>query len=51
LGAWIPHYTVLSIDTDCSAGRIETTSLPVPHYTDAELAPIEPVLDSAWRRP
>jgi uncharacterized protein involved in propanediol utilization len=52
-GAWIPHYTVLSIDTDPGVVGIDTLSLPIPAYSDAELARLESMIDGvreAFRR-
>src|SRR5882757_8475373 len=52
-GAWIPQYTVLSIDTDPGTVGIDTLSLPLPDYNDAELARLEGMIDGvrdAFRR-
>jgi uncharacterized protein involved in propanediol utilization len=40
-GRWVPRYTVLSFDTDEGSGGIDTLRLPLPSYTDAELAGFE----------
>jgi uncharacterized protein involved in propanediol utilization len=52
-GNWVPRYTVLSVDTDPARGGVETLSLPVPEYTDAELAILAGLIDrirQAFRR-
>jgi uncharacterized protein involved in propanediol utilization len=52
-GAWIPQYTVLSIDTDPGTVGIDTLSLPLPDYSNAELARLEGMIDGvrdAFRR-
>jgi uncharacterized protein involved in propanediol utilization len=45
LGAWIPSYTVLSVDTDLGSSGVDTMSLPLPDYTDTELAALERMID------
>ena len=40
-GSWMPRYAVLSIDTDPGGPGVDTLSLPMPRYTDAELAAFE----------
>ena len=52
-GAWIPRYTVLSVDTDAGTAGVDTLSLPLPDYSDAELASLETMIDGvreAFRR-
>jgi uncharacterized protein involved in propanediol utilization len=44
-GTWIPQYTVLSVDTDVGMAGIATLSLPLPDYTDAELAAFERMIE------
>ena len=46
-GSWTPRYAVLSIDTDLGGGGIDTLSLPVPQYTDADLAAFENMIGRA----
>jgi uncharacterized protein involved in propanediol utilization len=46
-GSWVPRYTVLSIDTDAGGAGIDTLGLPLPNYTDAELATFEGLVDRA----
>ena len=46
-GRWVPGYTLLSIDTDESDGGVDTLALPLPTYTDAELAAFEEMLGRA----
>jgi uncharacterized protein involved in propanediol utilization len=46
-GRWVPGYTLLSIDTDESDGGVDTLALPLPTYTDAELAAFEDMLGRA----
>jgi len=46
-GSWVPRYAVLSIDTDLGGGGIDTLSLPMPRYTDADLAAFENMIDRA----
>jgi uncharacterized protein involved in propanediol utilization len=43
-GSWVPPYAVLSIDTDPGGRGIDTLSLPVPQYTDADLAVFESMI-------
>jgi uncharacterized protein involved in propanediol utilization len=40
-GSWVPRYAVLSIDTDAGERGIDTLSLPIPEYTDADLVVFE----------
>ena len=40
-GSWIPPYVVVSIDTDVGTDGVDTLSLPLPEYTDAELEVFE----------
>jgi uncharacterized protein involved in propanediol utilization len=44
LGAWTPQYTVLSIDTHPGTAGIDTLSLPLPDYSQAELATLESLI-------
>jgi uncharacterized protein involved in propanediol utilization len=46
-GTWMPRYTVLSIDTDTGAGGIDTLSLPLPDYTDTQLAAFQSMVERA----
>jgi uncharacterized protein involved in propanediol utilization len=46
-GSWAPPYAVLSIDTDPGGPGVDTLSLPVPRYTDAELAAFENMVGRA----
>jgi uncharacterized protein involved in propanediol utilization len=46
-GSWMPRYAVLSIDTDLGEGGIDTLSLPMPQYTDADLAAFETMIGRA----
>jgi uncharacterized protein involved in propanediol utilization len=46
-GRWIPRYTLLSIDTDEGDGGVDTLALPLPAYSDAELAAFEDMLGRA----
>lgn len=46
-GGWVPRYTLLSIDTDVGGRGVDTLSLPVPDYTDAELAAFEDMIKRA----
>ena len=46
-GSWMPRYAVLSIDTDLGEGGIDTLSLPMPQYTDADLAAFENMVGRA----
>jgi uncharacterized protein involved in propanediol utilization len=43
-GSWVPRYAVLSIDTDVGERGIDTLSLPIPEYTDADLAVFESMI-------
>jgi uncharacterized protein involved in propanediol utilization len=45
LGNWVPGYTLLSIDTDEGSRGVDTLSLPLPDYNDAELAIFEGLVD------
>jgi uncharacterized protein involved in propanediol utilization len=47
LGSWTPPYAVLSIDTDPGGPGVDTLSLPVPQYTDADLAAFESMVGRA----
>jgi uncharacterized protein involved in propanediol utilization len=40
-GVWVPEFTVLSIDTDEAGAGVDTLSLPIPSYTEADLARFE----------
>lgn len=46
-GRWVPRYTLLSIDTDEREGGVDTLALPLPAYSDAELAAFEGMLGRA----
>jgi uncharacterized protein involved in propanediol utilization len=46
-GHWVPRYTLLSLDTDEGGRGVDTLSLPLPAYTDAELSAIESMVDRA----
>jgi uncharacterized protein involved in propanediol utilization len=46
-GSWAPPYAVLSIDTDPGGPGVDTLSLPVPRYTDADLATFESMVGRA----
>jgi uncharacterized protein involved in propanediol utilization len=46
-GSWVPRYAVLSIDTDVGERGIDTLSLPIPEYTDADLAVFESMIGRA----
>jgi uncharacterized protein involved in propanediol utilization len=46
-GSWVPPYVVLSIDTDPGGPGVDTLSLPVPHYTDADLDAFESMVGRA----
>jgi uncharacterized protein involved in propanediol utilization len=46
-GSWTPRYTVLSIDTDPGGPGVDTLSLPMPRYRDAELAAFEDMVGGA----
>jgi uncharacterized protein involved in propanediol utilization len=46
-GSWMPPYAVLSIDTDPGGAGVDTLSLPMPRYTDAELAAFEDMVGRA----
>lgn len=46
-GRWVPRYTLLSIDTDEGDRGVDTLGLPLPVYTDAELAAFENMLGRA----
>jgi uncharacterized protein involved in propanediol utilization len=39
--AWRPEFTVLSIDTDEGGAGVDTLALPIPDYTEADLACFE----------
>ena len=47
LGDWVPRYALLSIDTDEGTRGVDTLSLPLPDYTEAELAVFEDIVDRA----
>src|SRR3569833_500584 len=47
LGDWVPGYTLLSIDTDEGSRGVDTLSLPLPDYTQAELGAIKTNVDRA----
>jgi uncharacterized protein involved in propanediol utilization len=36
-GAWVPTFTVLSLDTDVDGAGVDTLALPVPDYTSADV--------------
>jgi uncharacterized protein involved in propanediol utilization len=40
-GSWTPPYAVLSIDTDPAGRGVDTLSLPIPQYTEDDLAAFE----------
>lgn len=46
-GSWMPPYTVLSIDTDPGGRGVDTLSLPIPQYTEDELAAFESMVGRA----
>lgn len=46
-GSWTPRYAVLSIDTDLGGGGIDTLSLPLPQYTEADLTAFENMIGRA----
>ncbi len=46
-GSWMPRYAVLSIDTDPGGPGVDTLSLPMPRYTDAELVAFESMIGRA----
>jgi uncharacterized protein involved in propanediol utilization len=46
-GAWVPEFTVLSIDTDEAGAGVDTLALPIPSYTEAELARFENMVGRA----
>ena len=46
-GPWLPRYTVLSIDTDEGDRGIDTLNLPLPAYSDPELAAFEDMIARA----
>lgn len=46
-GSWVPYFVVLSVNMDPALGGVETLSLPLPQYTDAELVTLESLIDSA----
>jgi uncharacterized protein involved in propanediol utilization len=46
-GSWTPPYAVLSIDTDPDGRGIDTLSLPIPQYTEDELAAFESMVGRA----
>ncbi len=53
LGSWVPEYAVLSLDTDVGHGGVDTLGLPLPSYTDTELAAFESMVSrirEAFRR-
>ena len=47
LGDWVPRYTLLSLDTDEGGHGVDTLSLPLPDYKDAELASFEGLVHRA----
>ncbi len=46
-GAWVPEFTVLSIDTDEEGAGVDTLALPIPGYTEADLACFENMIARA----
>ncbi len=46
-GSWVPQYTLLSIDTDAGDRGVDTLGLPLPAYSDAELAAFEDMIGRA----
>jgi uncharacterized protein involved in propanediol utilization len=48
-GSWTPPYAVLSIDTDPGGQGLDTLSLPIPQYTEDELAAFESMVGRARR--
>ncbi len=46
-GRWMPRYTLLSIDTDEGESGVDTLALPLPAYTDSELAAFQDLLARA----
>jgi uncharacterized protein involved in propanediol utilization len=46
-GSWTPPYAVLSIDTDPGGRGVDTLSLPIPQYTEDELAAFESMVGRA----
>jgi uncharacterized protein involved in propanediol utilization len=49
LGPWTPPYAVLSIDTDPGGPGVDTLALPVPRYTDVDLAAFASLIGGARR--
>jgi uncharacterized protein involved in propanediol utilization len=47
LGDWAPRYTLLSIYTDEGSLGVDTLSLPLPDYVEAELSVFEDMVDRA----
>ena len=47
LGDWVPRYTLLSIDTDEGSAGVDTLSLPLPDYKEAELSFFEDLVNRA----
>jgi len=43
-GSWMPRYAVGSIDTDPGGAGVDTLSLPMPRYTEAELVAFESMI-------
>jgi uncharacterized protein involved in propanediol utilization len=48
-GSWTAPYAVLSIDTDPGGPGVDTLALPVPRYTNADLAAFESMIGRARR--
>jgi uncharacterized protein involved in propanediol utilization len=46
-GSWVPPYAVLSLDADPGAGGVDTLSLPLPQYTDAEVGDFASLISRA----
>jgi uncharacterized protein involved in propanediol utilization len=46
-GSWTPPFAVLSIDTDPGGRGVDTLSLPIPQYTEDELAAFEGMVGRA----
>jgi uncharacterized protein involved in propanediol utilization len=46
-GSWAPPYAVLSVDTDPGGPGVDTLSLPMARYTDADLAAFENMVGRA----
>jgi uncharacterized protein involved in propanediol utilization len=47
LGRWLPAFDVLSLDMEPGSGGIDTLGVPLPEYTERELAYLEDLLAQA----